>query len=399
METLKVTLPSALDAGVDYPKLGELRIKVTTRVANAIVRLNLALALNKTATISIIGNTGAQFCNVDGTTNLGTTINFVAGTNTAYFKAVGTFYLSISDKFAIAQLGDAMLMSTPSNSAIGSPAVYSELDIKDMTYTECIRFSALNAFSGDIAKTPKTIIHFDAARESAAPSLLTGTLSSTTFNYPALFLLNLTYNAIKGSVTGLNFTNARVLRFSNTELTGELVKSNISSNLIEIAVVDTDIKFDLAILSDVASLLNAASLNGSLVYGSISGLSSFTGALSELKGLNLSGDVSRIHNNVYFMSNVNSPNYKNKNSHLSTTYWTNKKADRAYILATESVKLVTGVDQFLIDMAGLELHPSAVSGGSWNRTISIRGTRTAASDAAVTALQNKGVTVVMSTTA
>ena len=49
------------------------------------------------------------------------------------------------------------------------------------------------------------------------------------------------------------------------------------------------------------------------------------------------------------------------------------------------------MDNMLIDQATCTFKPSAES---WTKIISVSGTRTSASDAAVTAIQNKGVTIV-----
>ena len=51
----------------------------------------------------------------------------------------------------------------------------------------------------------------------------------------------------------------------------------------------------------------------------------------------------------------------------------------------------TSMDNMFIDQATCTLKP--VEGNLWTKLISVSGTRTSASDAAVTAIQNMGVTI------
>lgn len=392
-QTLKITLPSAVETSENLMKLGEIRIGVTTRVANEVVRMNLNVT--KPTAVSILNTQTVQFCDSTGNQLLGTTVVLTDGSNSVYFKTNGEFILSISDKFAINQLGDNSLFSTISNAETASVAVYAELDFKELAYVPYTRLRATDVFSGDLSYIKKTATYCSVNRTNNSPSKVVGELNSNTFDYSRLTFLNLVnQREVKGSVNGLNFRNLTGLRLDNTLINGEILKSNIAPILRDISIINTNVSINLSALSDLTDPSSLISLSGSLAYGDIASLAKFRSAtVGYLRNLNLSGDIASINNSVYFLGNDNSPMYTNANSNLSTTFWSNKKTDRQYILACESVRMVTGVDQFINDMSTLELHSSATS--PWLKTIHIRGTRTTASDQGVATLANKGVTVVM----
>jgi len=391
-EALKITLPSALDAGVDFPKIGELRIAVTTITPDVLVRMNITV-VNPT-TIDIIGGS-TRFYNSAGTIPQGTSANLTAGANILYFKPNGSFNFRIADKYSIQEIGNNLLFSSPTNSAIASTAISAEIDIKELKYSPITRMAASNVFVGDISDVTGTLTRFIAP----ASDKINGSLSVSAFNYSILEELTISSKNVTGDVSDIDFSNLSSLNLSGSEkLSGDIdASANMSNKLTALDISLTDISIDLQTISAITPGLTSLNLNGSLTEGDVSHLSDYTYGLGGLKGLKLSGDVSRLHDDVIFFSNANQATGKNKNSIFSTTYWTSKKPSRAYILALEHTRLNAGLDQFLIDMAELDLHPTAISGGSWFRSISLVGVRTPLSDTAVTTLQGKGVTVIINT--
>lgn len=396
-QTLKITLPASVDSGVDYLKLGEMRIKVETIVEGAFVQMNITTSSPTNA--RIVGNTTTQFASLDGTSNIGKTVSLTAGTNTLRFKANSTFFISIENKFVITKLGD----NVPLFSMVGGIGNVADnircyVNLKDLKYINYTQLWGDRVFYGDIADINKTALtSISATTSTLTPNegAITGIIGTNTFNYASLTSLVLSnQKKLSGSITGANLTNiTNSIYLGNTGISGSITALN--NSITGISFNNTDISLNLSVLSG-KTLLTTLALNGSLAYGDIASLSSVNiQQLADLKGLTLSGDVAQLNNNTIFISNTNpSTQIKNNKAHLSTTYWTNKKAGRQYILASE-MALTLGVDQYLIDMASLDLHPSSVSGGSWLRTINIRGTRTSASDAAVTTLASKGVTVIV----
>lgn len=396
MSTLIVTLPSALDAGINFPKLGELRFKVDTLIANTLVRINLNV--NASANISIIDSTSVtQFYDSTGLIAQGITAPLSSGVNTLYLKstALGSFYLSIDNKFVLVQIGSDLLISSPSSPTTATTAVLGSLDLKDLKYVPYQKVFGTNSFIGDIKNVNKSVLTSFASSRTSTGGKVTGSIGVTTFNYPSLTTLVLNDNdTLTGSISSCNFSAVTNLNLSNTNIGGVLTNANLNSNVTILNLENTNIELDLGTLT-TKNKVTSLMLSASKAYGNVAGLANMAiGSIASLRGLNLSGDLSQLNNATVFIANgTYGSTGKNNNHLLSTTFWSNKKVDRQYILAVENVRMVTGVDQFLIDMASLELHPNSVTGGSWLRTLNIRGTRTSASDAAVATLTGKGVTV------
>ena len=95
---------------------------------------------------------------------------------------------------------------------------------------------------------------------------------------------------------------------------------------------------------------------------------------------NLSGDLASLPNNILFL------NCSYSNSKFT---WT-KGSSRTNILACVYL-CCTNIDDMLNDMANMTA--SFISQETYHKTISLIGTRTSASDAAVQTLQSKGYTV------
>lgn len=191
-----------------------------------------------------------------------------------------------------------------------------------------------------------------------AKSPVTGTLESLG-NLPNLTSLTIIYSNIGGDISKL----ASFPKLASINLTGSLVTGNLSS----VASMNTVTGFSISETS---------------VSGNISALSSWS-LMREfaIKFCNtFTGNLNSFHNNLVFFSNSNGAS--------TFTYTT---GTRTNILACEDVRITSGADQFLIDMANCTLNP--ISQSSWYKTISIYATVTSASASAITTLQGKGVTV------
>src|SRR5690606_9179719 len=299
-EALKITLPSALDAGVDFPKIGELRIAVTTITPDVLVRMNITV-VNPT-TIDIIGGS-TRFYNSAGTIPQGTSANLTAGANILYFKPNGSFNFRIADKYSIQEIGNNLLFSSPTNSAIASTAISAEIDIKELKYSPITRMAASNVFVGDISDVTGTLTRFIAP----ASDKINGSLSVSAFNYSILEELTISSKNVTGDVSDIDFSNLSSLNLSGSEkLSGDIdASANMSNKLTALDISLTDISIDLQTISAITPGLTSLNLNGSLTEGDVSHLSDYTYGLGGLKGLKLSGDVSRLHDDVIFFSNAN----------------------------------------------------------------------------------------------
>lgn len=195
--------------------------------------------------------------------------------------------------------------------------------------------------------------------------------------------------------------NIRTVYLSNTNVTGDAKVISIN-NLTTLYIKSDNISYDISNLAGTTKLsavnfadtslqtgnLSNLSGNNSLKYiGSLGkGLSGDISVISNFRSLeqrvlrsnsdNITGDIGKLPDNITYFSSDN-----------KVREYTYSKGSRTNILSVSNVKL-SNVDTFLNDMADLSV-PSNIS----FKVITLVGTRTSASDAAVQALQQKGYTV------
>lgn len=195
---------------------------------------------------------------------------------------------------------------------------------------------------------------------------------------------SLTYiNSTKSQIYGdiINFkdlTNLVALSLDSTQVYGDIANISKLTNLSTLKLRNTQVYGDI---SNFANLTNLSSLGleYTKVQGDISFCKNFTN-LSQLsfKGVSgIFGDLGILPDNILFFS-----------SDKGAFTW--NTSSRTYIIAMEKIKC-DKIDTLLNDMAT----KTAKFGGeeSWWKTISLIGSRTSASDAAVQTLQSKGYTV------
>lgn len=125
-------------------------------------------------------------------------------------------------------------------------------------------------------------------------------------------------------------------------------------------------------------------LDNTRVYGDISTKMGNTFRITAKNVFGLHGDLSKFGTEIAVTGTlfVSSP---------SSFTWSKRPAS-ALILALESCNLGNYVDKMLQDQANCKA-TTASNPASWYKVINVKGTRTSASDAAVTTLQQKGYTV------
>ena len=149
----------------------------------------------------------------------------------------------------------------------------------------------------------------------------------------------------------------------------------------------TQVSGDISALSQLTAL-TSLNLNNTQVSGKIDSLANLTKLtnLINLKGLSLTGDMSKIPAGVNFISQMD--------RNITTNFtWTANGRQNATLLAMEgNIPFdTTSMDNMLIDQATCTFKGN--DSQPWTKTISVSGTRTSASDAAVAAIQNMGVTI------
>lgn len=102
-----------------------------------------------------------------------------------------------------------------------------------------------------------------------------------------------------------------------------------------------------------------------------------------LKGIKLQGDLSLLPASLQFLTNGNNE---------SRCFWSNSRPSSSNIFTIEGNLPVNNIDGMLNDFSNCVV-PSDRPSYSYYYTISLVGTRTSASDAAVSSLKNKGYTI------
>ena len=182
--------------------------------------------------------------------------------------------------------------------------------------------------------------------------------------------------AVLGKLTGLTY-----LTIDNTQVTGDIAVLGKLTGLTHLNIDNTQVTGDIAVLGKLTGLTQIPTINYTRVTGDIAVYKKCNFKALQLLGTSVYGDLSVLPNNILWVqADINT---------TGTFTWTGIK-NRTNILAVENCKC-NKIDAFLNDMATLEA--KFIGEEIWYKTISLIGTRTSASDAAVQTLQSKGYTV------
>ena len=395
-------LPSSIDND-NLPVLGQLKINwlkqdnLTNNDSRAI-----GLSTNDSITVKV---SGAHFTDRTLTSNLGNTKTITSANKEVwlYVSNDANAILTIDNKYSLTELN----FSYNDNWSISRSASFDIEDIRYCTNLTILKLPRIQV-SGDISivsnftnLTQLDLYNTQVSGDISAISQLTN-----------LTYLSLSNTQVSGDINAVSkLTNLTHLSLSNTQVSGDI---NVLSNLTNLTYLDlynTQISGDINVLSRFTRLRNTLSLSGTQVSGDINALSNLTNLsniklsdtnvsgninslskltkltyLSELKNISLTGDMSKIPAKVSFISQLARK--------VSTNFtWTANGRQNATLLAIEgNVPFDTvSMDNMLIDQATCTVASSAHTG--FERNISVFGNRTSASDAAVEAIQNKGITI------
>ena len=417
-------LPSSVDND-NLPVLGQLRINwskqsnLTDNDARAI-----GLATNDSITIKV---SGAHLTDNTLSSNLGNTKTITAadGVVWLYVSNDADAVLTIDNKYSLTWLN----FIRPSKPGLKRSV---EFDINDIRY--CTALTVINLMntqvSGDISAlsqlTALTNIDLTNTQVSGDISALSKLTALTVINLTntqvsgnisalskltALTVINLTNTQVSGDISALSKLTSLIYIFlSNTNVSGNISAIRQLTDLAFIELNNTQVSGDISSVSQLTNLrilslgstqvsgnisaisqrtaLTFIDLNSTNVSGEIDSLANLTklSMLDNLKGLSLTGDMSKIPARVNFISQIDRK--------VTTNFtWTAKGRQNATLLAMEGPIPfdTTSMDNMFIDQATCTLKES--DSQPWTKTISVSGTRTSASDAAVAAIQNMGVTI------
>ena len=181
-----------------------------------------------------------------------------------------------------------------------------------------------------------------------------------------------------GDVSGLkNLVGLTSLNLSSYSCTGKLSDLSGLTAITELNIPNSKIEGDLAEISDLASLQILYLPAG--VSGNVSSLAKMT-SLTDLEAFNSVGDLSQLPANVEF-TQLASGNFT----------WSERPAS-SKVFAINNAPKISNIDKMLIDLAKCQSNITS-STPSWRKIISATGTRTSASDSALSTLQSKGYTL------
>ena len=356
-------LPSSVDND-NLPVLGQLRINwLKDSKINDARKRRITLGSNDNITVKV---SGAYFTNDTFTSNLGNTKTITAadGNVALYVSNDTNAVLTIDNKYSLTYI--SFMINQWDN--VSKP-IYFDLD--DIKYCTNINTLGLDntKVSGDISAlsnlTKLTFLHLDGTQVSGDISVLS--------NFTNLDNLYLNDTQVSGDISALtNLTNLTMLHLGNTDVSGDI--SALLSNLTKLPPTEIDFS-ETNVVGDISKLVNISILNQ-------------TNYWHWTRGATLTGDMSKVPANVSFIA-------ANKKSNFT---WTANGRQNATLLAIMGVGAAhfdtASMDNMLIDQATCTFKPDNPNNTRpWTKVIGVDGTRTSASDAAVTAIQNMGVTI------
>ena len=195
----------------------------------------------------------------------------------------------------------------------------------------------------------------------------------------ALTTIGLGSTQVSGDISALqNLTALTTIGLGSTQVSGDISALQNLTALTYINLGSTQVS------GDMQNLTALTTINLGSTQGNLSSLSRLTKLnYCSLKQSKITGDLASLASTCYFAS------FQDDNG--STLTWTTRPST-ANIIAIEGNASLANIDKMLQDQAQC-VKAIPASGESWFKNISVAGTRTSASDAAVATLQEKGYTV------
>lgn len=350
-------LPSSVDND-DLPVLGQLKVN-WLKQSNLEINAQRAVGLQTTDTITVKVS-GAHFTDKSLTSDMGNTKTITAadGLVFLYVSNDADAVLTIDNKYSLKVLDFA----TPMNDWYDRSVYFNIDDIKYCT----------NLVDLDLGCTK-----------------VNGNINAVS-NLTNLNNLALSETPLIGDISALsNLTNLNRLKLSNSlKISGDFSVVSKLTNLNVIHISATSISGNINAISNLTKLTDLY-LTYCKISGDISSLKKLTNLGStaiDIKYTMLDGDMSGVP------AQLNAINLSNR--YINTNFtWTANGRQNATLLAMEGdIPFDTAsMDNMFIDQATCTFKP--IDGQPWTKIISVKGTRTSASDAAVTTIQNMGVTI------
>ena len=332
-----VTKLSGITDNQNLLKIGEMRIYFA-KVSGSTPR-KITLSFKENCKVSI---NGGYFTDNSLSTNIGTIEKFAAKQKKDLFISNDECYVSIENKYSLKEI----LFTCDTAS----------FDISSLKYS--------NNLIGISLKSTGVY----------------GNISDFK-NLTLLSMIEINSPNVTGDISSLQKLNLDNLEINSPNVTGDISSLQNMTTLTSFNIALTAITGDISALQKM-SKLNFINLNDTQVSGNISSfnnLSSLTTLYCKVKFV--TGEISLLPANLKALTA--------KNEALFT--WKGTRPSDSSIISLENVRLGSDVDSMLNNMANC----TDINSSSGSKLIKVIGTKTSASDTAVTPLQQKGYTVLI----
>ena len=372
-----VTTLQGVAKATDLKKMNEIVFDFVERPNSNASMTNfcvLSIAIKEPLKVSI---ENGYFVDATGGVNQGTEITMAIGVNSLNLRVEEGTKLKIDNKYNITNLGVGRDFLSSFN---GGVCKY----IATVNSQEFRYLKNVNEFNqGGL------IIHGDAS-DINGESFIRAKIWNP-YAYADLPYNNFAQK-LKGD--GTNIISGRGLLYFNSafsEITYNI--EDFNPNILTLDIWDgivigdiSNVEFNELIFSNLGYALN------SKPFGITGNINKITKNNIKEHGLsmrncpNISGNIGNLGSKCYYFG-----------SNGITEFTYSKVVSRTRIMAMERVRFSSGLNQFLIDMAELPLSSNS-SGGIYGvsaKTINVYGERTSSSDAAISTLKGKGMTVII----
>ena len=344
-------------------KLGEMRLSINKDITPKGVTRSLLVSFKESTVIEALDG---YFTDSGLSNNLGKTSNYLADEQKSF---------TVSNEDCTISLNKYLLKSISRNDYVDKMQL--NLDIADFKYSSLTVINLPNAVkvSGDISAlsnlTGLTQVDLSNSQVSGDIAAL-GKLSKVA-------QVDLTNTQVSGDIAALkNLTLLLNVRLALTHVSGDISALSNLTGLTQVDLSNSQVSGDIAALGKL-SKVTWINLPNTQVGGDIAALKN----MKELHEINfngaqqVSGDIAVLPENILRV-------YLSKSNNVT---WSTRPSSYS-IFNLEGANLGDSVDKMLINMANCTKKTTAS-----NNKISVFGTRTSASDAAVQTLQSKGYTV------
>ena len=366
MDCLITKLKGTVNDG-SLPKLGSMLFKLRTTTTN-LVKIE---AIGKD--VSFSSADGSNIFSISSGGEEKTNAINVAESNTVFYvDASKGVTISIDNKYNLEKLD--VYRSTDTHE------LTVDLNFEDLKYCKKLSWLALiyMTLTGDISALSGLT---ELTNISLYSTQVTGDISALQ-NLTELTNIGLDSTQVTGDISALqNLTELTNISLDSTQVTGDISALQNLTELTNISLYSTQVTGDISALQNLTALTTIR-LYSTEVTGSLDSLANLpSGLIFDMGNVTLTGDYFKFLN-----EHTNSDVVCSGNFNYTTKSW----SEKSYRRIGGDDFTCNNLDNFLNDFQVVSV---SSTNSSVSPSITMKGTRTSASDTAVSALQSTGFTV------